>query len=57
MDYNYDLIVIGAESYSRWRRLLMAELVAPLLGWLNRPLLIARPVQAAQNTIGDWEHD
>ncbi len=57
MDRNYDLIVIGAEPYGRWPRLLMAELVAPMLGWLNRPLLIARPVWAAHGTEGDEGHD
>ncbi|MGB3713291.1 MAG: universal stress protein, partial [Candidatus Promineifilaceae bacterium] len=50
---DYDLIVIGAEAYGRWQRLLMGELVAPMLAWLNRPLLIARPVRTAQSTVGD----
>ena len=56
-DGNYDLIVVGAEPYGRWQRLLMDELIAPMMGWLNRPLLIARPVRAAQNSVGDKEHD
>jgi len=54
---NYDLIVIGAEPYGRWQRLLMGELVAPMLGWLNRPLLIARPAWAAHGTVRDEGHD
>jgi nucleotide-binding universal stress UspA family protein len=53
MDRNYDLIIIGAEPYGPWHQLLMAELVAPMLGWLNRPLLIARPVSAARGNKGD----
>lgn len=53
---DYDLIVIGAEVYDRWQRLLIGELVAPMLAWLNRPLLIARPVRAAQSTVGDKGH-
>jgi nucleotide-binding universal stress UspA family protein len=54
---NYDLIVIGAEPHGSWQRLLTDELVAPMLSWLNRPLLIARPVRAAQSTVGDKGHD
>jgi nucleotide-binding universal stress UspA family protein len=54
---NYDLIVIGAEPYGRWQRLLMGELVAPMLAWLNRPLLIAQPAWTAQSTVGDNGHD
>ncbi|UCG24795.1 MAG: universal stress protein [Chloroflexota bacterium] len=50
---DYDLIVIGAEPYGSWQRLLMGELVAPMLGWLNRPLLIARPTLTAQSTVGE----
>jgi nucleotide-binding universal stress UspA family protein len=53
----YDLIVIGAGTYGRWQRLLMGELVAPMLGWLNRPLLIARPALTAQSAVGDKGHD
>ena len=54
---NYDLVVIGAEPYDSWQGLLMGKLVTPMLGWLDRPLLIARPGQAAQSTVGDGEHD
>ena len=46
---DHDLIVIGAEPYGSWQRLLMGELVAPMLGWLNRPLLIARPALTAKS--------
>jgi nucleotide-binding universal stress UspA family protein len=54
---NYDLIVIGTEPYARWKRLLMGELVAPMLGWLDRPLLIARSVRAAQRNTGKSVYD
>jgi nucleotide-binding universal stress UspA family protein len=37
-----DLVVIAAESHHRLLRLLCGELVAPLLRWLDRPLLIAK---------------
>jgi nucleotide-binding universal stress UspA family protein len=54
---NYDLIVIGAEPYGRCQPWLMSELVAPMLSWLNRPLLIARPLPSDQSTSGDCLHD
>jgi nucleotide-binding universal stress UspA family protein len=57
MEGNYDLIIISAEPYGRWQRLLMGELVASMLGWLNRPLLIARPTWTAQSTVRDKGHD
>ncbi|HET6443097.1 MAG TPA: universal stress protein [candidate division Zixibacteria bacterium] len=56
LEGDYDLIVIGAEFSDRWRRLLLGELVAPMLAWLNRPLLIARPVRTAQSTVGEKGH-
>ncbi len=37
-----DLIVIAAESQSRWTRWFQGELVRPLLHWVDRPLLIAK---------------
>jgi nucleotide-binding universal stress UspA family protein len=40
---NYDLVVIGAEPRGRFYRRLLGELVTPLLRWIDRPLLIARP--------------
>jgi nucleotide-binding universal stress UspA family protein len=40
---NYDLIIIGSEPYGRVCRLLLGELVAPLLRWVDLPLLIACP--------------
>jgi len=43
----YDLIIIGAEPYGRFFRLLLGELVAPLLRWVDLPLLIACPPQFA----------
>ncbi len=45
---NYDLVLLGAEPHGRFYRLLLGELVAPLLRWINRPLLIARPLQSAR---------
>lgn len=42
----YDLVIISAEPYGRIQRLLMGELVTPLLHWLDRPLLIAKPAEA-----------
>ena len=41
---NYDLIIVGAGPYNRLHRLFLGELVGPLLCWVNRPLLIARPI-------------
>lgn len=40
---SHDLIVIAAEPVGRWRRWLMGELVTPLLHWVDRPVLIAKP--------------
>jgi nucleotide-binding universal stress UspA family protein len=39
----FDLVVIGAEPHGRFYRRLLGELVTPLLRWIDRPLLIARP--------------
>ena len=44
MEGNYDLVLIGAEPRGRFYRLLLGELVAPLLRWIDRPLLIAQPL-------------
>ena len=41
---NPDLVLIGAEPYGRFYHLLLGELVAPLLRWIDRPLLIAQPM-------------
>jgi nucleotide-binding universal stress UspA family protein len=54
---NYDLIVIGAEPGDCWHRLLMDELVNQMFIWLDRPLLLAQPVQAAQSSPRDKSHD
>ena len=40
---DFDLVLIAEESTSRAVRWLLGELVTPLLGWLKRPLLLARP--------------
>jgi nucleotide-binding universal stress UspA family protein len=39
----YDLVVIGAEPHGQFYRALLGEMVKPLLRWIDRPLLIARP--------------
>ncbi len=50
---NYDLILIGAEPHGRIYRFLLGELVAPLLWWMDRPLLIAQlPHQGVENGNG-----
>jgi nucleotide-binding universal stress UspA family protein len=54
---DYDLIAIGAEPDSRWQRWLVGELVAPMLRWVNRPLLVARPTQKVQNSSGVLDRD
>ena len=43
----YDLIVVGSEPHGRLYRLLLGEIVTPLLRWVDRPLLVARPVNGA----------
>jgi len=40
---NYDLIIIAADSASRWERRLPGEVVSPLLRWANRSVLIVKP--------------
>ncbi len=40
--YVYGLIVIAAEPTSGWERWLLGEVVAPLLRWADRPVLVAR---------------
>ncbi len=40
---DYDLIVIAADHSSWWLRRLLGELVTPLLGWVDRPVLVAKP--------------
>jgi len=52
----YDLVIIGAEQRSRWRRWLFGELVGPLLNRTTAPLLIAgtrrpgKPTQTKNST-------
>ena len=41
----YDLVIIAAEPHGRLQRLLLGELVSPLLHWLDRPILIAKPTE------------
>lgn len=40
---DYDLIVIGTEPHRGWRCWLLGDLVGPMLRWVTRPLLVARP--------------
>jgi nucleotide-binding universal stress UspA family protein len=47
----YDLIVVGAESHGRLHRLLLGELVRSMLHWVERPLLIARPIHSDKEEI------
>jgi len=54
---DYDLIVIGADPFRRWRRWLVGDLVTPMLRWVNRPLLVARPAQSAPCPTGVKGHD
>ncbi|MCA9958372.1 MAG: universal stress protein [Anaerolineales bacterium] len=39
---DYDLVIIAAERHGRFHRLVLGELVGPLLHWIERPLLVAR---------------
>lgn len=39
---DHDLIVVGAEPFSRWRRWQTGGLTGSLLGWADRPVLVAR---------------
>ena len=43
---DYDLIVIAADPSSWWSRRLLGELVTPLLRWVDRPVLVAKPTIA-----------
>lgn len=40
---DYDLVIVAAEPYGRFSRWFFGELVAPLLNWIDRPTLVARP--------------
>jgi nucleotide-binding universal stress UspA family protein len=51
----YDLVIIGAEQSSRWRRWLFGDLVGPLISRVNRPILIAgasRPGSVRAEEVG-----
>jgi nucleotide-binding universal stress UspA family protein len=41
---DYDLLVVAARPYGRWRRWLTEGWVISLLRWIDRPLLIAKPI-------------
>ena len=38
-----DLVIIAADPLNWWLRRLMGELVNPLLHWIDRPVLVAKP--------------
>jgi nucleotide-binding universal stress UspA family protein len=46
LEGHYDLIVIAADPSSWWSRRLLGELVTPLLRWVDRPVLVAKPTIA-----------
>jgi len=39
---DYDLVVLAADPEDWWTRRILGRLVGPLLGWINRPVLIAK---------------
>ena len=40
---NYDLITVAADPSDWWRRRLLGEVVNPLLRWIDRSVLVAKP--------------
>jgi nucleotide-binding universal stress UspA family protein len=40
---DYDLIIVAADPTNWWLRRLLGELVNPLLNWVDRPVLVAKP--------------
>ena len=51
MQEMYDLIIISAEPPGRLLEKRLEPLIAPLLRWTERPLLIARPQQVDHETV------
>ena len=41
---DYDMLIIGREPRNPYMRGLVGELVKPLLGWIDRPILITKPL-------------
>ena len=41
-DGNYDLIILPAAQQNLYRRWMVADLVSPLLSWIDRPVLVAK---------------
>jgi nucleotide-binding universal stress UspA family protein len=39
---DHDLVVLAADPEDWWRRRIVGRLVSPLLGWIDRPVLIAK---------------
>jgi nucleotide-binding universal stress UspA family protein len=39
---DYDLVVLAADPEDWWTRRILGRLVGPLLGWIDRPVLIAK---------------
>lgn len=42
---NPDLIILAADSSNWWQRRIPGVLVEPLLQWIDRPVLVAKPVE------------
>lgn len=51
MEEPYDLIIVSAEPPGRLLRKRLEPLIAPLLTWTERPVLIARPLQTERETV------
>lgn len=43
---DYDLVVVAAMPENWWQRWLQGEVVGPLMSWVDRPVLIAKPTVA-----------
>ena len=42
----YDLVVLAADPEDWWTRRILGRLVGPLLHWIDRPVLVAKPAAA-----------
>ena len=49
----YDLVIIAADPPSWLRRRVLGSLVAPLLGWLDRPVLVTKAETKAKGAADD----
>lgn len=50
---SYDLVIIAADPPSWLRRRALGDLVGPMLGWLDRPVLIAKAETKAKGAADD----